>query len=236
MKDRVIGNLRKQLNDLADESVKVSSQRYFKDSITSYGVKNPIVNRISRETFRDIRSLGKEEIFKMIETLWRSEILEESLVACNWTYSLRKQFMPGDFYTFRKWIDGYVNNWAACDSFCNHSLGEFIEMYPEYGDKLVEFTGSENKWMRRAAAVTFIVPARKGLFLDTILEIAQRLLNDPEDLVQKGYGWMLKAASEARQKIVFDFVMKNKAEMPRTALRYAIEKMPEDLRAEAMKK
>jgi len=53
-------------------------------------------------------------------------------------------------------------------------------------------------------------------------------------LVQKGYGWLLKVASQAHQKEVFDWVMKNKKEMPRTALRYAIEKMPQDLRRNAM--
>jgi 3-methyladenine DNA glycosylase AlkD len=55
-------------------------------------------------------------------------------------------------------------------------------------------------------------------------------------MVQKGYGWMLKAASQSHQKEVFDYVMKYKAIMPRTALRYAIEKMPAQLKAEAMKK
>jgi len=52
--------------------------------------------------------------------------------------------------------------------------------------------------------------------------------------VQKGYGWMLKAASEAHQQEVFNFVMRNKTRMPRTALRYAIEKMPPELRSQAM--
>ncbi len=55
-------------------------------------------------------------------------------------------------------------------------------------------------------------------------------------MVQKGYGWMLKVASEAHQKQVFDYVMENKDTMPRTALRYAIEKMPADMKKEAMKK
>jgi 3-methyladenine DNA glycosylase AlkD len=55
-------------------------------------------------------------------------------------------------------------------------------------------------------------------------------------MVQKGYGWMLKAASETHQKEVFDFVMKNKSAMPRTSLRYAIEKMPAEMKAKAMKK
>jgi len=72
--------------------------------------------------------------------------------------------------------------------------------------------------------------------LKDIFEIAGILLVDKDDLVQKGYGWMLKAASQAYQKEVFDFVMKNKATMPRTALRYAIEKMPQEMKVEAMKK
>ena len=90
--------------------------------------------------------------------------------------------------------------------------------------------------MRRASAVTLIIPARKGKFLSDILEIADILLLDNDDLVQKGYGWMLKAASEANQNEIFEYVIKNKAIMPRTALRYAIEKMPEELKREAMRR
>jgi 3-methyladenine DNA glycosylase AlkD len=59
---------------------------------------------------------------------------------------------------------------------------------------------------------------------------------DEDDLVQKGYGWMLKETSKAHQKQVFNFVVKHRKTMPRTALRYAIEKMPEKMRKEAMKK
>lgn len=74
------------------------------------------------------------------------------------------------------------------------------------------------------------------MFLNDIFEIADILLLDKDDLVQKGYGWMLKAASEAHRQEVFDYVMSKKEVMPRTAFRYAIEKMPADLRAEAMKR
>ena len=108
-------------------------------------------------------------------------------------------------------------------------------MYPEYIVKLKEWSVSENRWVKRAAAVTLIIPARKGLFLDDIFEIADTLLLDKDDMVQKGYGWMLKAASESHQKEVFDYVISNKAVMPRTSLRYAIEKMPADLQADVMK-
>jgi 3-methyladenine DNA glycosylase AlkD len=90
--------------------------------------------------------------------------------------------------------------------------------------------------MRRAAAVSLIIPARHGKFLDEILEIADILLLDQDDLVQKGYGWMLKAASQAHLHEIFAYVMRKKAIMPRTALRYAIEKMPKELRMRAMGK
>ena len=101
---------------------------------------------------------------------------------------------------------------------------------------LKKFTKSDNRWMKRAAAVSLIVPARKGLFLSDMFEIALILLEDPDDMVQKGYGWMLKVASQTHQNEVFEFVMQHKQRMPRTALRYAIEKMPEDLKKQAMSK
>ena len=78
--------------------------------------------------------------------------------------------------------------------------------------------------------MTLILPARKGDFLDDVFEISDLLLLDGDDLVQKGYGWLLKEASKSHQQEVFEYVMRKKAVMPRTALRYAIEKMPQNLR------
>jgi 3-methyladenine DNA glycosylase AlkD len=109
-------------------------------------------------------------------------------------------------------------------------------MYPKYLSELKKWSKSNNRWKRRAAAVSLVVPARKGKFLKEVFGIANILLPDEEDLVQKGYGWMLKEASRKHQKEVYNFVIKNKKVIPRTALRYAIEKMPKKLRKEAMKK
>lgn len=89
--------------------------------------------------------------------------------------------------------------------------------------------------MRRAAAVSFIYPARKGMYLKDIFEIANVLLLDKEDMVQKGYGWLLKDASVAEPIKVYKFVMGRRREMPRTALRYAIERYPQEMKREAMK-
>ncbi len=125
---------------------------------------------------------------------------------------------------------------ALCHILCNHTIGTFVEMYPKYLENLKKWAESNNRWMRRASAVSLIIPARHGKFLPDIFKIADILLLDGDDLVQKGYGWMLKAASEAHQKEVFEYVMKNNEKMPRTALRYAIKKMPKGLKIKAMTK
>ena len=162
--------------------------------------------------------------------------MEESFVACHWSYNMHKQYEPSDFSIFEIWVNNYVGNWASCDTLCNHTVGTFIEMYPDYLSGLKEWATSSNRWVKRASAVSLIVPARNGKFLPDILEIADILHSDKDDMVQKGYGWMLKAASQAHQQEVFEYVMKNKGTMPRTSLRYAIEKMPSELKALAIAK
>jgi len=135
-----------------------------------------------------------------------------------------------------RWLRDNVTNWASCDTLCNHALGSFIEQYPQEIEHLKRWTKHKNRWIRRGAAVTLILPARKGKFLSDIFEIAQLLLEDQNDLVQKGYGLLLKESSKKHQRQVFDFILKHKKTMPGTTLRYAIEKMPEKLRKEAMRK
>lgn len=232
----IIETVRKELKQNIDEKTQRNSQHFFKEKIQFYGVKAPVVHKISKELFKSVEDKTKSEIFELCEILWQSGTLEESFVACNWSYYMRKQYEPEDIKLFEKWIDMYVNNWASCDTFCNHSVGELLEQYPGQIHDLKSWATSNNRWMRRASAVSLIIPARKGKFLNDIFEIADILLQDKDDLVQKGYGWMLKATSQYYQKEVFDFVIANKYIMPRTALRYAIEKMPKELRAEAMKK
>lgn len=234
--EKFIDKVRAELRKNIDEKTLKTSQNFFKEKIEFYGVSVPSVNKISREYFKFIEQKTKAEIFELCERLWQSGYIEESFIACNWSYFIHEKYKPEDFRIFEKWVYEYVNNWASCDTLCNHTVGTFIEMYPDFLRKLKGFAKSDNRWVRRASSVTLIIPARKGKFLEEILEIADILLLDKDDLVQKGYGWMLKAASEANQQEIFDYVLKNKSIMPRTALRYAIEKMPNDLKSMAMKR
>ena len=234
--ETIITKIRKELENKSDKKTQESTLHFFKEEIQCYGVKSATVVKMSKDHFKSIKNNSKIEIWKLCEELWRSQILEESFIACNWSYFIHKEYQPDDFDVFEKWISSYVNNWASCDTLCNHTVGEFIEMYPEYVPRLKEMTTSENRWMRRASAVSLIIPAKKGKFLKDIFEIADLLLADKDDLVQKGYGWMLKVACKEHQQEVFEYIMSKKAIMPRTALPYAIEKMPVEMKKAAMGK
>ena len=232
----VLGRLRQQLLQGADEKIRESGQRFFKEPVRMYGFKTVDVKRMGAKYFREIKGRDKDEIFTLCEELLQSGYSEEAFIAFEWSYALRKKFVPEDFAVFERWVDRYVDNWAKCDTLCNHTLGCFLEMYPQFTESLHGWARAENRWLRRAAAVTLILPARKGLFLKEVFQISDILLLDGDDMVQKGYGWMLKEASKAHQAEVFDYVMAHRAVMPRTALRYAIEKMPKEMKKEAMAK
>lgn len=234
--NNLINSIRQKLKQNSDEKTKKTAQTFFKEKIKTYGVKTPLAIKIGKESFKNIKDKTKAEILALCEKLLKSGYMEESFIAYNWSYSLHKDYEPKDFKVFEKWVNKYVSNWAQCDTLCNHAIGTFIETFPQYIKRLKLWTKSKNRWMRRASAVALILPARKRMFLKDVFAIADSLLTDKDDMVQKGYGWLLKEASRKHQKEVFDYVMEHKQVMPRTALRYAIEKMPENLRSKAMEK
>lgn len=232
----IIEKIRVQLDQNGDEKIQQATMRFFKEEIQCYGLKSATVTSISNEHFKLLKGCSKQEIFDLCEILWQSKFIEENMIACSWSLKMKKYYQIEDFELFKRWIDQYITNWATCDTFCNHNMGSLIEMFPQLIPNLKAFTTSSNRWMKRAAAVSLIVPARKGLFLEDIFDIANAMLMDPDDMVQKGYGWMLKVASQKHLQEVYAYVIKNKSVMPRTSLRYAIEKMPVELKQQAMLK
>jgi len=230
----MVEEVRRELAARGSEENRNGAMRFFKEEIRSHGVKSPEVTALAKRYLPALRKLPKAEVFALCEELWSSGYLEESGVACLWAHAQRRRFEPADFAVFEGWIQNYVSNWAACDTLCNHTVGDFIQAFPQYLPELERFARSPNRWMRRAAAVSLIVPARRGLFLVQVLALADILLMDTDDLVRKGYGWMLKAASQAYEQEVFQYVCDRRDRMPRTALRYAIENMPPELKAVAM--
>lgn len=231
----IIKEIRQRLESSVD-SKKQREKTGFKEKPQEYGVKYAVVRKISRDFFAKVKSLSNKEVFSLCQDLLKSNYQEESVIAFDWVFRLKKEYQESDFEVFEKWLKRYVNNWAKCDDFCCHAFGEFILQFPEFLPHIKkQWTVSKNRWLRRAAAVILIILIRKDKrFLKDVFEIADKLLLDSDDLVQKGYGWMLKEVSHSHQKAVFDYVMRNKNVMPRTALRYAIEKMPKNLKKQVM--
>ena len=234
--NNILAEIRSDLKANTDEKTRQSFQRFFKEQVKYYGVKTETVGKIAKKHWVAVKGLGKQAIFKLCEELFRSGFTEEAFVVSFWLPNYIDQLEPADLAVFKRWIELYIDNWAKCDGFCNHMVGDLIQKYPETLGEVKSWAKSSNRWLRRASAVSLIVPAKKGMFLLDAFEICDVLLLDGDDLVQKGYGWLLKEESRKHQKEVFAYVVKNRKVMPRTALRYAIELMPKELKAQAMKK
>lgn len=236
--NKLLNEIRIALKEHATIENQMSAKRFFKEGEKAkvYGVKAADVRKIAKEVKSTTKDKNKLEIFSICEQLWKSQYLEEAIIACVLSESQTKNFERSDFKIFEYWLKNYVNNWADCDTFCNHTIGNFILKYPEFLSELKAWTQSDKRFVRRAAAVSLILPARKGIYTNEIFEIAQLLLLDSDDLVQKGYGWMLKELCKTKLDDVYDFIIEKKEIMPRTALRYAIEKMPYNMKEFAMSK
>lgn len=212
---RIIKEINQELKKHIDHEYRDSVQKFTKkedrnDRVTHYGVKTPIVRKISTKYYSQIKAKPKEEIFKICEDLLKSRCSEEKTIAFDWAFRLRKCYEESDFNIFELWLKKYVTGWGSCDDLCTHAFGAFIYQFPEFIPKVKEWARSKNQWLKRASAVVLIYSLRRKQLLGSSFEIADMLLLDKEDLVQKGYGWMLKEASNLYPQEVFQYVMKQK--------------------------
>lgn len=204
------------------------------DPETELWLSTPVVRAIGRAHYGEVKSLDKAALFDLCEALLEISDWRLRIIAFAWAYRRCKQYTATDFARFECWLRRYVDGWGSCDDFCTHAFGALLYQYPDLIPQTQAWTQSENRWLRRAAAVVLIYGLRREAHLDAAFDVADLLLTDDDDLVQKGYGWMLKEASKHTPRPIFDYVMAHKAVMPRTALRYAIEKLEPHLRKQAM--
>jgi len=118
----------------------------------------------------------------------------------------------------------WVNNWDLVDASAPSILGEWL--LTRKRSVLGDLVRSENLWERRIAIVSTLTLIRSGEFRDT-LHLTERLLGDPEDLMHKACGWMLREVGKKDQEVLTTFLAQHAPTMPRTILRYAIERFPQ---------
>lgn len=232
-------NIQKELKELIDPSYD-GYTRFFKEPIKAYGLRYGNIKVAGKVYWKEVKELDKQELISLCEELLDTGYVEPKHLAFNYAYKQRKLFDKKDFDIFERWLYKYVNDWALCDSYAPKMLNYYIQTYPELIPRVKDWAYSSRTYVRRAAAVSFLSDALRMKEnphdLKDIFDVCTRLMFDKEDLVLKGYGWLLKNASKKYRQEVFDFLMKHKKEMPRTAFRYALEKMPNELRRKAMSK
>ena len=219
-------DIRARLESLADPRIAESSQRFFKTGPGDYGegdrflgVRVPDVRKVARE----FRAAPLAAAF----TLLRSPLHEERLLGL---FMLVERFTRGSederkriYEEYRKRIKAYINNWDLVDS----SAREIVGAHLEHRDRtaLYDLARSSNLWERRVAIIATHWFIKRGSF-DDVLAIAKVLLADEHDLIHKAVGWMLREVGNRDRAVEERFLRVHYRQMPRTMLRYAIEKFP----------
>lgn len=227
--------VKQKLKSLASADVAKVSMRFFKTGPGQYGegdvfigIKVPFLRALSRE----FRSLPLAEV----ESLLNSPIHEERHLAL---MVLVLQVAKCDDAHRRVVFDLYlrntkfINNWDLVDCSAPHIVGGYL--FDKSRKRLFRLAKSKSLWERRIAILSTQHFIRRDDFADT-LSIGQILLRDEEDLIHKAVGWMLREIGDKSKGLLESFLDQHGAAMPRTMLRYAIEKFPPDQRRAYLQK
>ncbi len=223
--DSALEQIREHLRRAADPRVAASMRRFFLEPVDFYGVPAPGIREIARRAYHEVKGWPLAQRNRLCRELWKSGKSEEGTVVVYLYQRFRSQCGVCEFRLFDQWIERYVTNWGHCDGVAAWLVAASIENKPGLAAELATWTVSKNRWKRRAAAVALVRSARKGRHSVLILEVAGRLLEDPDDLVRKGVGWLLKEAYTTTPREVAAFLRERKTRAPRLVLRIAAEKM-----------
>lgn len=231
---RVLKEIQERLRGLGDGKRARVSQSFFKTGPGEYGegdiflgIRVPRLRKLAKE-YQDIG-------LKETEALLQSGIHEERQLAL---FILIGSFLKASrseqerIYELYIRNTAFINNWDLVDSSAEHIVGAFL--MDRSAEPLFTLARSESLWDRRIAVVSTHHFIKRGRFSET-LEISKRLLSDKEDLIHKAVGWMLREIGKRDLESEENFLKTYYRSMPRTMLRYAIEKFPESKRQAYLK-
>jgi len=220
------------IKNKADPEKAVQAQRYFKDEVSVYGLTAAESREIAKNLYQEVRNNWTvKQAVELCEILLPNKYLEVKSLATLIFLRYRKDFERPVFPLIKKWLSlDYCNNWASVDVLCPDSLGILLEKYPDLTTKIMSWTDSPNRWVRRASAVSLIKLARQGKYLDAVYRISRRLFPVADDLIEKANGWLLREAGKTDMLRLEKFILRHGPRIPRTTLRYAIERFPESKR------
>ena len=229
MPTSTLKQIRQKLRGLADEQVAAHSQRFFKTGPGEYGegdqfmgIRVPELRRLSKE----YRDLPLAEVEQLVQSLIHEERLLGLLL-------LVTQYQRADAAGRKLVFDSYVQNMANVNNWDLVDCSAHLIVGPQLRDRskrpLYRWAKSNNLWQRRISIMATYSYIKEGDFEDT-LTIAELLLNDEEDLIHKAVGWMLREIGNRDRSVEETFLKDHYSSVPRTMLRYAIERFPEKKR------
>lgn len=226
-----------ELKHAASKEKAVFYPRFFKTGKGQYGegdrflgVTVPLQRKIAKH---HAEKINEKEIITLLYSSYHEVRLTGLILLC---HQFKRDFKKGEG---KQWVDVYlnnidqVNNWDLVDASAPYILGPWLEKRSK--DILYKFAVSKSLWKQRISIVTTLYFIKQGAVQDT-LEIASILLHQEHDLIHKAVGWMLREAWKKQPDKIEQFISRHLSKMPRTMLRYAIEKMSEAKRKQYMAK
>lgn len=230
-------NIKDDLKSLADPERAKNSMWFFKTGKGEYGegdkfigVKVPDQRKIAKKYYKEV---SVEDAFDLL----KSEIHEHRLTALFvLVYKFEKASEAERVKVAKLYLKNakWVNNWDLVDSSAPYIVGQYLADHAEERKILYEFASSKNIWKRRIAVLAAFRFIANCDFED-FLKIAKILLRDSHDLIHKAVGWGLREVGKRDSKVEEDFLDNHYKDMPRTMLRYAIEKFNEEKRQSYLK-
>ena len=228
-----------RLGAMASEKVAAGGRRYFKqgDSVHLLGVRAPEVRALAGEVYREVKAAWQvTDAVTFCDAMSRARELEAKALGVVLLGRYRRLYQRTLLRRVEQWIkEGRFANWAEIDSLAPVVVTPLIDRFPELVPRVTRWTSSRNHWMRRAAVVSLVLPARRGEKLDVAYRVVRGLLDDREDLMHKACGWLLREAGKTDMARLERFLLQHGSRMPRTSVRYAIERYPERKRKRLLK-
>lgn len=224
----------KKLQAVADPERAPETARFFKTAKGEYGygdvflgIRVPIQRQIARQ-FKDTPLV---EVEKLLQSKYHEARLT-ALFILVLQYKRKKADLQDDIIDLFLRNTAMINNWDLVDSSAPYLLGEWVRNKDR--KILYQLATSENLWEKRISMIACYALIKNGDFTDA-LTLAKQFLQEEHDLMHKATGWMLREVGNRDRSIEEAFLNKYYAKMPRTMLRYAIEKFPESLRQDYLK-
>lgn len=227
--------IRKELEAYIDPVKREYLPNFFKTGKGQYGEGDKFLGVVVPNT-RRVAKKHKEEPFEVMAELLQSEWHECRLCALLMLVERFKKSGEKErkvIYDFYLTQTARINNWDLVDLSAPYIVGEYLKDKPR--EDLYRLADSTLLWDQRIAVVATITLIRNGDFID-ILRLSELLLRHPHDLMQKAVGWMLREMGKRDKDLLLQFLDKYAREMPRTMLRYSIEKLTEEERKHYMKR